>query len=865
MTKKYSSLRFVFIGFLLINTTISFSQKTLNDRINDYFQMNDVKSSISPSISWEIDKSVPNKKNGLIHHYIRQTFEGLPLLNSTAIFVEQGDKLFLSGNRLLDRKIEIPSKGSFKSGPECLDIAWEELTGENASPNNKNYIPVNGNSWTQNPDYSSEKIPTNLAYFFNGEVVRLIYEINLQMKDGLHWWNLYVDAKTGKIIDKINWTISCNFEKCSAEKHFNHKALEKADLGHQLMMAPAPPPQNDSYRVFQIPVESPNHGSRTLAVGPFNNTASPYGWHDTNGAAGAEYTITRGNNVHATEDANDDDVPGYAPDGGNNLVFDFPYAGGNPTSYLDAAITNLFYMNNIMHDVWYQYGFDEQSGNFQDNNYGNGGFGSDHVNADAQDGSGTNNANFGTPNDGSNPRMQMYIWTNSTTSEFLEINAPTSLVGPYTSSMASFGPQPPTIPLTEDIIMVNSGGTEPMDACNTIINTSQITGKIALVKRGTCTFALKVENCQNAGAVAVIVINNVATTPITMGGTPTQTITIPAIMVSQADGNSFISTLTASTVLNGSISDQNVLNYTDSDLDNMIIAHEYGHGISTRLTGGANNTSCLGNDDQMGEGWSDWFGLILTIEQGDLGSDRRGVGTYVQNQPTTGSGIRPAPYSTAFNINGFTYDATNNSSISKPHGIGFVWCTALWDLTWAFIDEYGFDSDVYNGTGGNNKVMELVIEGLKLQPCSPGAVDGRDAIILADQLLNGGINECLIWSVFAKRGLGINASQGNSDDRFDQVENFTIPLNCSAGIDENNLDSKLTVFPNPTEDRISVTSLGENLEKITILDLNGRQMLEMELHGQSNVSIDLSAFQSGIYFVVVAHGNTVSTRKIVKK
>jgi hypothetical protein len=161
--------------------------------------------------------------------------------------------------------------------------------------------------------------------------------------------------------------------------------------------------------------------------------------------------------------------------------------------------------------------------------------------------------------------------------------------------------------------------------------------------------------------------------------------------------------------------------------------------------------------------------------------------------------------------------------------------------------------------------MELVIEGLKLQPCSPGAVDGRNAIILADQLLNGGINECLIWSTFAKRGLGFNASQGNTDDRFDQVENFTIPLNCSAGIDENNLDSKLTVFPNPTEDRISVTSLGENLEKITILDLNGRQMLEMELHGQSNVSIDLSAFQSGIYFVVVAHGNTVSTRKIVKK
>ena len=54
-------------------------------------------------------------------------------------------------------------------------------------------------------------------------------------------------------------------------------------------------------------------------------------------------------------------------------------------------------MNNIMHDLWYQYGFDEASGNFQDTNYGKGGVGGDYVNADAQDGSGTNNANFGTP------------------------------------------------------------------------------------------------------------------------------------------------------------------------------------------------------------------------------------------------------------------------------------------------------------------------------------------------------------------------------------------------------------------------------------------------------------------------------------
>jgi len=56
----------------------------------------------------------------------------------------------------------------------------------------------------------------------------------------------------------------------------------------------------------------------------------------------------------------------------------------------------------LVHDVWYQYGFDEASGNFQSNNYGRGGTAGDYVQADAQDGGGTNNANFSTPTDGGN-------------------------------------------------------------------------------------------------------------------------------------------------------------------------------------------------------------------------------------------------------------------------------------------------------------------------------------------------------------------------------------------------------------------------------------------------------------------------------
>ena len=59
--------------------------------------------------------------------------------------------------------------------------------------------------------------------------------------------------------------------------------------------------------------------------------------------------------------------------------------------YINASITNLFVHNNFLHDVLYQYGFDEVSGNFQETNFGRGGREVDAVQANGQDGAGTNN------------------------------------------------------------------------------------------------------------------------------------------------------------------------------------------------------------------------------------------------------------------------------------------------------------------------------------------------------------------------------------------------------------------------------------------------------------------------------------------
>ena len=84
-------------------------------------------------------------------------------------------------------------------------------------------------------------------------------------------------------------------------------------------------------------------------------------------------------------------------------MFDFTWNGGaDPTTSLNqtAAVTNLFYLTNRLHDRLYGYGFTESAGNFQADNFGNGGVGGDPLNAEAQDGGAMNNANFATPPDG---------------------------------------------------------------------------------------------------------------------------------------------------------------------------------------------------------------------------------------------------------------------------------------------------------------------------------------------------------------------------------------------------------------------------------------------------------------------------------
>ncbi|MGC5221219.1 M36 family metallopeptidase [Micromonospora sp. DT81.3] len=332
---------------------------------------------------------------------------------------------------------------------------------------------------------------------------------------------------------------------------------------------------------------------------------------------------TSGNNVNAYLDRNNDnsnnEYQPQTPANGDPGFQEFDYAftdAWRTTADVDsvpaldadrdAIITQLFYYTNVLHDWLYTHGFDEASGNFQVDNFGNGGSGGDAVLAEAQDGwdmgcvnqMGTpddpsddvpirclNNANFGTPGDGASPRMQMYMWAE---------------------------PDRP---------------------------------------------------------------------------------------------------------------------FRDGDMDGDVIAHEYGHGVSSRLVGGGT----LGYDggDQrgaLGEGWSD---VVSYLKWGDAV-----VGEYVTDNATTG--IR----SVAYDNSNLTFQNYNTNSVSG-HGNGQIWASAVYDIRAQL-------------PGGVEPMATLVLDAMKATPANPTFIDARNGLLTAD----GGANRCLIWSAFAGRGLGVDSTTG---------------------------------------------------------------------------------------------------------
>lgn len=375
-------------------------------------------------------------------------------------------------------------------------------------------------------------------------------------------------------------------------------------------------------------------------------------------------TTTTGNNVDSGMDL-------AAPDGidaGTRAVsatrnFNFTYnpgpgspaPGDAPTlaDYRFGEAVNMFFWANRYHDRLYQLGFTEAARNFQTNNYGRGGLGNDAILAQGQDFSGTNNANFLTPPDGTPGRMQMFIFT---------------------------------------------------------------------------------------------------------GPTPDRT----------------------------------------SGLDQEILIHEMTHGTSNRLhnNGSGLNATMSGG---MGEGWSDFYALSLLSKPTDNVNGVYAVGGYstlaivsgftdnyyygirrfphARRSVTGGPNNRPHNPLTFADIDPAQINLTDGAFPRGPigsatafqvHNIGEVWCAALWEVRARLIDRMG-------AAAGNQRMLQLVTDGMKLDPVNPTLLDGRNSILAASAASGGGpLEEADIWAGFAARGMGFGASAVSSSSST-VVESFDVP------------------------------------------------------------------------------------------
>jgi alpha-tubulin suppressor-like RCC1 family protein len=550
--------------------------------------------------------------NGMTTLVWNQEVEGIPVFQTIlkANVAKTGQLITMSDHYLAAPIPQTRVENAKLTAPEAITAALATLSDS-----------VNGVTPSGTPEGPERKQPftaagisdttAQLTYMpMDDRNVRAAWDITSFSLAQNEMFRFVIDAVTGELLYRQSLTADIS----DATYRVYADSVTKQPVDSPMPLSPS-----HSTPSSVQPAEVPR---QIITLDALDTTASPEGWVPDGG------TTTVGNNVEAHTDTNADNLPDLPRPTSPTRNFDFPVDfNQSPTAYKEALVTQLFYMNNWVHDKLYAMGFTESAGNFQTNNFGRGGSGNDAVQADAQDGSGTNNANFSTPADGSPGRMQMFIWTS---------------------------PDPDR----------------------------------------------------------------------------------------------------------------------DSDFDNEIIIHEYGHGVSNRLVGGGVGISAL-QSRGMGEGWSDFLALALLSQPGDDINGQHakgGYSTYLLSGMTTNYyfGIRRYPYGPDLSKSPLTYKdidtqkasahpgiplsprySSSNATPSQFHAQGEVWCNMLWEVRRNLVLKHGF-------AVGNPLALQIVIDGMKLSPGNPTFLQARDAILQADLVNNGGTNLAQIWAGFAKRGLGVS-------------------------------------------------------------------------------------------------------------
>ncbi len=485
----------------------------------------------------------------------------------------------------------------------------------------------------------------------------------------------------------------------------------------------------DSYNVFRYDPRT----AQSVVEGPAPGGAlSPAGWLFSGTQYGHQI---QGNNVSAYLDRDNNNAPDAAGDpvsDGNFLTAFSSTTDPTTNANQNVAVQNLFYLNNYVHDALYAAGFNEAAGNFQVDNFGNGGSAGDPVNAEAQDGGGTDNANFSTPTDGSSPRMQMYLWTPGGGDHEVVVNGTS-----YAAAGAGFGPALTLTGVTGGLAVASVA-----DGCTAFTGVS---GKIAIIDRGTCNFTDKVMNAQQAGAIGAIIANNDGDSVFAMGGT-NRRIKIPSVMVGQGDG----ATLKGLAGQDATIRKDNTpAPQLDGDLDSDIVFHEYGHGLTWRMVGNMSGAV----SGAIGEGASDTVAFFLN------GDDK--IGEYAYSDFV--NGIRRHRYE--------GYDLTYKDWCSggcEVHNDGEIYAAAMWSFRKRAL-ALGLTSD---------QALSVWVHSLDRAPSGPSVENMRDALG-AEAATTSHDLYCAAYAAFAEFGMGVGSSIRVKGSKSATVtESYALPSDC---------------------------------------------------------------------------------------
>lgn len=707
------------------------------------------------------------QKRGSITAKYRQQVHGIEVFNREYNLVMDKEFNLVAGSGYFADTASVDGSfavlNNFLTAEQSIQAVFRELAGINVSltkiGEQSGYAKYKATSADDSKVIIGEPRAKKVFFEVAGELESAYYiEIEVADANSLEsdYYSYVIGSQNNKVYFKKNLK--------SHATDFNYRVYANQDgypmeSPHGDVIPADGPEQIDETEILDAPMVSLSYYNKISTMDPW---------------LADDATTTSGNNVFAYADVvapQDFSEGDFTAETTADFTFDYPYQVdqvANSYENRKAAIVNLFYMNNFLHDFFYDHGFDETSNVAQLSNYERGGIEGDPIEAQAQDNSGRNNANMSTPADGASPRMQMYLYDSKDAMVGVDFGVTVTSnasVGLLNSTQPSSFGQNQFSDIEGEVVRIDDGNATDSesinDGCEPAVNAVDLAGKIAIIDRGSCAFTQKVLNAQDAGAIGAIVVNNNPDTdePAPMGGAD-DAVSIPNLGLNFADGKAIYDLIAAGDIVTVDMFNKATLK--DGTFDNGIIAHEWGHYISNRLVG---NSSGLINFQgrAMGEGWGDFHSLMFIAKADDIniaGNDKfqkaYGSGTFVEDFYY---GIRRVPYSTNTDVNPLSFRhiteaagedvGISPTNVASPHAAGEIWATMLWESYVALINAHGFED-------AQSRMADYLVAGYKLTPVAPLYTEARDAILAAAYAVDPA-DYTLILEAFAKRGMGLGA------------------------------------------------------------------------------------------------------------